>query len=118
MLLQELLKRHGQVVVAKDGLEALDEIRKSYQTARIFDLICLDIMMPKMDGHQALREIRIIEQEMKISYSSRSVIFMTTALRDERTRNDAFGNSCDAYIIKPVRADELEFKLNKVGLIY
>ena len=48
--------------MAVDGKEAIDAFRMAIEEARPYSLICLDIMMPEMDGHEVLKEIRRIEE--------------------------------------------------------
>ena len=56
--LSKLLTKYGEVVLATDGIEAVDEFVKSVQDGKEFDLVCLDIMMPKLDGYKTLESIR------------------------------------------------------------
>ncbi len=63
VLLRELLKRFGPPHVAMNGTEAVEAVRVALQAGEPFDLICLDIMMPEMDGQEALKRIRQLEEE-------------------------------------------------------
>ena len=45
-----------------NGKEAVEAVRNALETVEPYNLICLDIMMPEMDGQQALREIRDMEE--------------------------------------------------------
>jgi len=54
LLLRELLKSDGQVPIAVNGREAVAAARLALKAAESYELICLDIMMPKMDGQEAL----------------------------------------------------------------
>ncbi len=66
VLLQEVLKRDGTVHIAVNGKEAVDAVRAAMDAGEPYDLICLDIMMPEMDGYEALKEIRAIEESRGI----------------------------------------------------
>ena len=79
-----------------------------------YDLICLDIMMPEMDGHQALREIRALEQA---SGTRRAKIIMTTALVDQKSVMDAIREKCDYFLVKPIRKAALLDQLRVLALI-
>ena len=82
-----------------------------------YDLICLDIMMPEMDGHQALRRIRKIEEENNVPDDEKVKIVMTTALSETRHVTKAFENGCTAYAGKPINQEKLEAMLKKFDLI-
>ncbi|MCX7972955.1 MAG: PAS domain S-box protein [Candidatus Aminicenantes bacterium] len=94
-----ILERHGHEVVAvKDGLEALEALEKS-----VFDLVLMDVQMPRMDGFTATREIRKKEKNTKAHIP---IVAMTAhALKGDREKCLAAG--MDDYVAKPLRADEL-----------
>jgi two-component system chemotaxis response regulator CheY len=115
-LIQELLKKYGVCHVATDGKEAVTAFEKAMKAGEPYDLACLDIMMPEMDGQQALREIRKIEQENGIGGSDCTKIIMTTALDDAKNIMSALiKGSADGYLNKPIRPEQLEEELDKLG---
>ena len=83
-----LVKSNFEVLEAGDGEEALDIFYKDKDIA----LIILDVMMPKMDGWQVCREIRV---------NSKVPIIMLTARGDERDELQGFQLGVDEYISKP-----------------
>ena len=60
------LSKYGECDVAVDGLEAVEALALAFEDGEPYDLVCLDIMMPVMDGYQALKEIRDVEKKMNI----------------------------------------------------
>ena len=82
LLLQEYLKRYGALHVAVNGEEAVEAVRVALDVDKPYNLICLDIMMPEMDGQEALREIRALEEAKGIWSTSGAKVVMTTALGD------------------------------------
>jgi len=58
LLLQTILKAYGECHVAADGTEALAAFLEAERTEQPYQLICLDIMMPDLDGKEVLRSIR------------------------------------------------------------
>ena len=69
--MQKLLSKYGEVVLARDGIAAVDEFVNAVSTNERFDLICMDIMMPKIDGYKALASIRdALDEGFDSSYAS------------------------------------------------
>ncbi len=117
LLLQELLKNFGLSQIAVNGKEAVEAFRIALAAGEPYDLICLDIMMPEMDGKEALRLIRLQEEQQGILSSNGVKIVMTTALGDMRNVADAYRNLCDAYITKPIDKEKLYRELQALELI-
>ena len=117
LLLQELLKIYGPSYIAANGKEAVESVREALEDNSPYDLICLDIMMPKMDGQEALRQIRRQEEEREILPSDGAKIVMTTALDDLRYVSAAYMDLCDAYLTKPIHKAKLIEELRKLKLI-
>jgi two-component system chemotaxis response regulator CheY len=117
LLMQELLKEYGLPHVAINGHEAVEAVRAALEAGQPYDLICLDIMMPGMDGLQALREIRALEDAKGIFSSEGAKILMTTALTDMQKKIDAFAGLCDGYLSKPIHKARLLEELRKFNLI-
>ena len=82
-----------------------------------YDLICLDIMMPVMDGYQALMGIRNLEKQKNIPQEKAVKVIMTTALNDEANVKMAFELGCTIYSGKPIDQDRFEQALKKLNLI-
>lgn len=115
IILKSLLEPWGECTTLMDGQEALRNIHICLQHQNPFDLICLDIMMPEMNGHQTLAEIRKTEKKLNIAPEKRSRIIMTTALADGNNVIEAFGKECNAYLIKPVTKKDLYKELESLG---
>lgn len=111
------LSKYGECDVTVDGMEAVDAFLMALDNEEAYDLICLDIMMPVLDGYQALKAIRDIEDERKIPEESRAKIIMTTALNEGRNVTKAFELGCVAYAGKPIDQEKFENVLKKLELI-
>jgi two-component system chemotaxis response regulator CheY len=114
LLLQELLKNYGPSHIAVNGKEALEAVRLALDACEPYELICLDIMMPEMDGQHALLAIRSLEQARRIV--GRSKVIMTTTLTDEANVRQAIEGECDYFLAKPIRKEKLLEQLGKLGL--
>lgn len=112
-----LLQQYGECDVTVDGEEAIEAFKMALEDEEPYDLICLDIMMPGVDGYEALKQIRQVEADEKIPESKQAKIIMTTALNDGRNVTKAFSLGCVAYAGKPIDKDKFENELRKLDLI-
>jgi two-component system chemotaxis response regulator CheY len=117
VLLRELLKRYGAPQVAMNGREAVEAVREAIQAHEPFDLICLDIMMPEMDGQEALKRIRGLEEEASIPAGERARVIMTTAFADRDNVLEAIRGQCDYFLVKPIDGRVLLDELRRLRLI-
>ena len=117
-ILRELLNPHFEIEIAVDGEEAITAFKLAHQAKSPFDLICMDIMMPKMAGREALRLIRQLEKELEVPPNLETKIVMTTALDDPKTVFDSFyQDGATAYLVKPISKQKLIRELRALGLI-
>jgi two-component system chemotaxis response regulator CheY len=113
----KFLSVYGECDVTVDGMEAIDAFMMALDEGEPYDLICLDIMMPIMDGYQALKNIRDIEKERNIPEDKQVKVIMTTALNEEKNVKKAFELGCTVYCAKPIDMDKLKGTLEKLELI-
>lgn len=111
------LSGFGECDIVVDGLEALDAYMMSIKDNNPYDLICLDIMMPKVDGVKVLKNIRDIEIQNGILPEKRMKVIMTTALAETQFVQKAFDYGCNAYAAKPIDIDKFTEALYKLNLI-
>jgi two-component system chemotaxis response regulator CheY len=116
-LLREILKRFGAPQVAMNGREGVEAVGAALEAGAPFDLICLDILMPEMDGQEALRRIRKLETKAGIDPAKRAKVVMTTALADRNTVVEAINAQCDYFLVKPIDGRVLLDELRRMGLI-
>ncbi len=115
-LLQGLLQSYGICHVCVNGREAIAAFAQAMKEKDPYNLICMDIMMPEMDGQAALREIRAIEKEAGVVPSAGAKIIMTTALDDKKNIMSAFREQCDIYLVKPIDRERLKESIKSLGL--
>lgn len=88
-LIRDFLEREGyQILEAADGVEAMDR----FYSEKDISLIILDVMMPRMDGWQVLREVR---------EHSKVPVMMLTARTEEQNELKGFELGVDEYVAKP-----------------
>ena len=117
-VMAQLLGPYGQCDYAADGIEAVASFQKAItDDNKPYQLICMDINMPRMDGLEALRRIREIEKNANFAPARRAKILMTTARNDPENVMTALKNNCDGYILKPINQDVLRQKLKEFGFL-
>lgn len=115
-LLEKMLKKYGESVWKKNPEEGISVYKENIEKKlEKFNVVCLDIMMPEMNGHEVLKKIREIERESNILEGVK--IIMTTALGDFKNIKEAYSEQCDGYIVKPIERENLEEQLRKNELI-
>ncbi len=115
--MMKFLSKYGECDVTVDGMEAVDAYLMALDAETPYDLVCLDIMMPTLDGYQALKAIRDIEEDRGLEEDARAKIIMTTALNEGANVNKAFDLGCVAYAGKPIDQAKFENVLRKLNLI-
>ncbi len=113
-LLAMNLAPYGAVDTAADGIEGL----KAFNLAlgrEPYELIFLDIMLPKMDGQQVLKSIRRIEQDRGVVGMGQAKIVMVSALGDFSNVNQAFASACTSYMTKPILPEKIQTELARLG---
>lgn len=117
-LLAEMLNDYGVCHIATNGKDAVEAIERSFNEKQPYDLVCLDIMMPEMDGQEVLCETRRIEREHGIKGLRATKVIMTTALDDSKNIMRAFTKGhCEAYLTKPIEKAKLVEHLRNLRLI-
>lgn len=115
--MDKYLSQYGECDVTVDGEEAVDAFMMALEDGEPYDLVCLDVMMPVLDGYQVLKAIRDIESHNGTRKEDRVKIIMTTALNEERNVKMAFELGCEAYSGKPIDVEKFEQVLRKMKLI-
>ncbi len=116
-LMVNFMTKYGECDVTVDGMEAVDAFMMALEDGEPYDLVCLDIMMPVMDGYQSLVGIRNLEKERNVPADKAVKVIMTTALNDEKNVKMAFELGCTVYSGKPIDQDRFEQALKKLELI-
>lgn len=101
-ILKDMLGRLGvqELDEAADGLEAVEKTRSGN-----FELIFMDVMMPKMDGLQAIKEIKAINPEQKI--------IVCTSAGQDKIVNEAVESGAKELILKPFDLEEVRGIVDK-----
>lgn len=114
-MLTAMLAPWGEVDTAVDGTEAIGRVDAAKRLGNPYDLICLDIMMPGMDGREVLKELRREEEARGVAPLAGVKIVMVTAISSYSEVASAFRDQCDGYVSKPINARQLEATLGSIG---
>jgi len=114
-LLQTVLSQYGVCNVAADGREAVSAVRFARENHQSYDLVCMDLRMPLMDGQDAIREIR--KQEAAAGVLKPAKIIVTTVHSKMEDITTALLGRCNAYLVKPIDIAKLRKELKTLGLI-
>ena len=116
-LLQKILEDFGSCDIAVNGEEAIEAFILANNEKAPYDLICIDIMLPGMNGQEILKKIREIEEKEEIMGLDGVKILMVTALSDKDNIINAFKSGCEAYIVKPIEKSKIVEEIKKLELI-
>lgn len=115
--LTEFLRDYGQCDTASNGMETLDKYIEALKAGQPYDMMCLDIMMPKVDGLMVLKLIREMEAQHHVDEEKQAKIIMMTAIADMDYVDQAFELGCDAYASKPIEIQQVQEVMLDLGLI-
>lgn len=116
-ILLSLLSGYGTCDVAVNGREAVEAFTQAYADGAPYDLVCLDLSMPEMNGHDALRHMRFCELRHGIGGLDRACIIITTVHWDAQNMMPAFRDECDGYLAKPLSQPRLDELLQSLNLV-
>ncbi len=113
LFLQGILKIHGTADIAVNGKEAVTAVETSLAANEPYNLICMDILMPEMNGSEAVHKIRQIEILQNIPKEKRVKIMMVTTKADKDTIISSIQLGADDYIVKPFDGEMILKKIEK-----
>jgi two-component system, chemotaxis family, chemotaxis protein CheY len=117
MLMSDILSPYGSCDTANNGIDAIALFEKALSGGVPYNLICLDILMPEMDGHQVLKQIRSIEDSRGIAAPDAVKIIMVTSESDVDIILKAYNIRCDVYVTKPFTRQLIVDKIRYLNLI-
>lgn len=115
-IIELCLSRFGSCDQAENGQQAVELFENALEQGQPYDLVVLDILMPEMDGHAALKQI--IELQQDRDEDRRSKVLMVSSLDDPQNMMQAqFDEGADAYITKPFEDETLIEALRNLEII-
>ncbi|MBF0126836.1 MAG: response regulator [Magnetococcales bacterium] len=118
MVMREFLGAWGQCDLVENGEEAVEAFELSASEGQPYDLICMDLFMPIMNGDEALQAIRILEKELGVPPQFETFVCMITGMEQSETATNLYyqGGST-ATLVKPINREQLYVKLEEHGFI-
>ncbi len=117
-VMHKLLMEYGECDIAVDGAEAVKAVELAWEAGNPYDVLFLDIMMPNMSGHEALKIIRDKEKERGVPLAREVKVIMTSALDDVKNVTQSFfQGGASAYLVKPIERRKIIDELRKLELI-
>ena len=115
-ILKDSLSAFGDCSIAVNGEEAIQAFEMALANDKPYDLICMDIKMPVLNGDEALIKIRELEKAAEIPPSKEAKVIMTTACDDPKTVVGSFyKGGATSYLVKPFNNESLLKELEKLG---
>lgn len=113
----KFLSKYGTCQTAEDGELAVKMYKKAVEEKHPYDLICMDIIMPKLNGYETLELIRNYEKEQGFSGQQAAKVIMTSGMDASTNVTKAFELGCVAYTSKPIDIVHFDNLLQELQLI-
>ncbi|NCC26421.1 MAG: response regulator [Deltaproteobacteria bacterium] len=114
-ILRKTLETRGICIEECDGKQAVGSFVKALHENEPFDLVCMDIMMPEVDGQTALQIIRAVENKWGVPPGQECKVIMISALNSPGEVSKAFFKGCATdYVTKPIDRDRLLAKIDAI----
>lgn len=107
LLLQSLLSPFGICHTVANGYEAIKAFGMASDQQEPYHLVCMDIMMPGINGQETLRSLRSMEEDRHLAPNRCAKIIMTTGLNRPKDVSESYKALCDGYLTKPLDGQQL-----------
>ena len=114
---QKIMSQYGGCETAINGTEALEAFHLAHEEGEPYDLITMDILMPEMNGIEALKRLRAWEESHNIQIGKGVKVIMLTADKASDSVLSSFNKGCEAYIVKPFNKENLTKSLSELGFV-
>jgi two-component system chemotaxis response regulator CheY len=112
------LRGLGDCQAVVRGEDAVCAQQEALERNQPFDVVFLDIMLPGINGLQALEQLRALEDRHGVPPERRVPVIVTTTLDDDKAASRAFiHGQALSYMTKPFRAAQVREELSKLGLL-
>jgi len=113
-VLRKNLAKYGHCDIATDGDDALWILEQSLSEDDPYDLVTMDVNMPNLNGIEALKKIRSLEEKYNIFGLDVAKILMVTASEKKEIVMNSFKSGCEGYLIKPFDQNQIKKTLKEI----
>ncbi len=115
-IIKAILDDYGDCDIVTNGKEAVNYFVAARYKQEPYDLVCLDIHMPEMEGLEALQKIKETEQVAGVKPEDQVKVLMATSSDSTHDLFDAFKYlKSSEYLLKPIREEQLVPLLTSFG---
>ena len=110
--MKAMLSAYGEGTGVTNGYQALEQCAAAIKNGTAFDLITIDIGLPKVSGLKVLQAINKLEDDHDVP-ASKKIMVTASGTKDNLVKAAASG--CNGFLVKPVRKDTLDEKMTALG---
>lgn len=115
--LKKIMESFGPSDEVENGDQAVLAVIRALNLGEPYEVILMDLMMPVMDGHEALKRIRAIERERRIEPGKEARVIVVSSLEDQKNVCQAFFKGlASVYVTKPVNRESVHTALRSLNL--
>lgn len=115
--LEKIMANFGTCDTAENGDQAVTAVRRSLEAQTPYDMVLMDLIMPVMDGHEALKRIRTMEKEHEVRPGMETRIIVISSLEDQKNVCKAFFHGqATFYLTKPVNKEKVLEAMTAAGI--
>ena len=114
-VLLKQLEGIGDCTAVNDSLKGFELLEKAMGRGKPYDLVTLDVSMPKMGGIELLKKIRKAEKDSDIGRTDWVKIIMVSSRMNVTTIKECIRLGCSSYLVKPVNRFRLMDAMGKIG---
>jgi two-component system chemotaxis response regulator CheY len=114
-MLEAFLESYGISTMVENGENAITFFEAALNEGTPYNMVCLDIKLPGIDGLRVLSKMRVMEAGAKLPEKTK--IMILTASEETAYMMEAFSNEADAYLKKPIQRGDLIEQLILMGII-
>ncbi len=115
--LKKIMESFGFCDEVENGDQAVLAVIRALNLGEPYEVILMDLMMPVMDGHEALKRIRAIERERRVEPGKEARVVVVSSLEDQKNVCQAFFKGlASVYVTKPVNRESVHTALRSLSL--